>query len=73
MADNIWLLNLGSVYFSVYSQCFSEKGVKPAISELSKYEDLIIMDKDKLKVVRKRASLCEVVTLWDVVFPRLLS
>ena len=71
--DKIWLLNLGSVYFSAYSQYFFEKGVTPATSELVKYEDLIIIEKDKLKVAGKRASSCQAPTSWDVAFPRLSS
>ena len=53
--DNIWLLNLGLIYFSAYSQYFSEKGVEPATSELAKYEDLIIIDKGQTEGCREES------------------
>lgn len=44
-----WLLNLGTVHFAAYSQYFSEKCVKSAVSELSKYTDLVVVDKRQTK------------------------
>ena len=52
VVDEHWLLHLGTVYLSAYSQYFSEKGVKPSISELTKYTDLVVVDKRQTRGCR---------------------
>ena len=43
--DASWLSNLSAVYSSAYSQFFSEQGVSSFPKELSKYAELVFIDK----------------------------
>lgn len=55
--DTHWLLNLGAVYLSAYSQYFSEKEAKPSLSELSKYTDLVVVDKRRARGCKEESLL----------------
>ena len=68
-----WLLNLGAIYFSAYSRYFSGKEVKPSLSELSNYTDLVVIDKRPANGCKEESLLVSGTNLMGCRLPRLSS